>query len=102
MATAPQTTPYHRDRIREGRPLLFIPSGCANWLDLALDQPIGHQCHHREQPKQDWGRSRNRQVIPLALRLNPEMRPSFFKGYFHSPAADEPTQDLQRRMIQIG
>src|SRR5262249_15053382 len=62
---------------------------------------IGHQRHQREQSKQDRGRSRNRQVTPLALCFNPEMRASLFEGDFHSPAPNEPTQNLPRRMIKI-
>jgi hypothetical protein len=61
MATAPQTTPYDRYRISESRSLLFVPGGCANRLDLGLDQPVGHQRNHREQSEQYWRCPSNRQ-----------------------------------------
>src|SRR5215470_1765924 len=102
MATAPQTMPYHSNRIREGRRLFFIPGGRTNRLDCLLDQTIGHQSYHREQSEERGRRSSNRQVVPLTLCLYSQMSASFFKGHFHPPAADEPTQDLQRRMIKIG
>src|SRR5262245_7920501 len=102
MATAPQTSPYDRNRIREGRPLFFVPSGSANRLAFVLEQLIGHQRHQREQPKKDGRCPRNRQVVPLPLRFYSQMRSGFLKGHFHSPTTNEPTQNLQRRMIEIG
>src|SRR5215831_20093504 len=67
MATAPQTTRYDCNRIREGRRLLFVPGGSANWLNLGLDQPVSHQRLHisisaycrRKLPRQ-------RKIIPSA------------------------------------
>src|SRR5256885_10034892 len=102
MATAPQTSPYDRNRIREGRLLFFVPGGSANRPGLVLDQLIGHQRHHREQSKKGGRGPRNRQVAPLSLRFYPQMRPGFLKGHFHSPTANEPTQHLLRRMIEAG
>src|SRR5215468_6330159 len=102
MATAPQTTPDDRYRICEGRRLLFIPGGCANRLNLSLDQPVSHQCDYREQPEERRRRPSNRQVVPLSLRLYSQMRPGFLKGYLHAPPTDEPIQNLQRRMVKVG
>jgi hypothetical protein len=102
MATAPQITPYDRYRIREGRRLLFIPGGSANWLDLSLDQPVSHQRDHREQSEKYRRRSINFQIVPLSLRFHAQMRPGFLKGHFHSPTTNEPIQNLQRRTVKVG
>src|SRR5215475_96888 len=102
MATTPQTTPYDRYRIRESRSLLFVPGGCANRLDLGLDQPVGHQRNHREQSEKYRRRSSNCQIAPLALGFYSQMRPRFLECHFHSPASHEPIQNLQRRMREIG
>jgi hypothetical protein len=101
MATAPQTTPYDRYRIRESRSLLFVPGGGANWLDLGLDQPVSHQRNHREQSEKYRRRPSNRQIVPLPLRLYSQMRMRFFECHFHPPASHEPSQNLQRRMPEI-
>src|SRR5262245_12519425 len=72
MVTAPQTTPYNRNGVREGRLSLRIPSSGANKLDLPFDQAVGHQSHQREQAKKRWRRPSNRQVAPLSLRFYSE------------------------------
>src|SRR5215475_6004131 len=102
MATAPQTTPYDRYRIRESRSLLFVPGRSANWLDLGLDQLVSHQRNHRKQSEKYRRRPSNRQIIPLPLRLYPQMRPRLFECHFHPPASYEPAQNLQGRMPKIG
>src|SRR5215510_12894621 len=102
MVTAPQTTPYNRNGVREGRLSLRIPSSGANKLDLPFDQAVGHQSHQREQAKKRWRRPSNRQVAPLSLRFYSQMRPRLFETYFHSPTTHEPTQNLQRRMVEVG
>src|SRR5262249_21063831 len=90
MATAPQTTRYDCNRIREGRRLLFVPGGSANWLNLGLDQPVSHQRLHisisaycrRKLPRQ-------RRIIPsadfsvvtlfnLSLTVSTNVRPHLF------------------------
>src|SRR5262245_38122280 len=101
MVTAPQTTPYNRNGVREGRLSLRIPSSGANKLDLPFDQAVGHQSHQREQAKKRWRRPSNRQVAPLSLRFYSQMRPRLFETYFHSPTTHEPTQNLQRRMVEV-
>src|SRR5262249_16613582 len=102
MAIAPQTTRYNCDGIREGWPLLRIPSGGANRLGLPFDQTIGHESHQREQPEKYRRGPCNRQVTPLSLSLYPEMRSGLFKGDLHSPTAHEPGQDLQWGMVGVG
>src|SRR5215470_11883504 len=101
MATAPQTTPYSRDGIREGRPLLCIPGSGANRLDLPFDQPIGHQRDQREQTEKHWCGTCDSRVAPLSLSFYPEMRSGFFKGHLHTPTSHEPGQYLQWRMIGL-
>ena len=101
MATAPQTTPYSRDGIREGWPLLRIPSSGANRLDLPFDQTIGHQGDQREQPEKSRRGPSNREVAPLSLSFYPEMRSGFFKGHLHAPTPHKPGQDLQWRMAGV-
>jgi hypothetical protein len=102
MATAPQTTPYDRYRIRESRSLLFVPGSGANWLDLGLDQLVSHHRNHREQSEKYRRRPSNRQIVPLPLRLYSQMRPRLFECHFHTPASHEPIQNLQRRILEIG
>jgi hypothetical protein len=70
MATTPQTTSYHRDRVGEGRLLFCVPGGSAHRLDLTFDQPVSHQGDEREQSKKDRRCPRNRQVIPLPLSFD--------------------------------
>src|SRR5215510_762199 len=101
MATAPQTTPYSRDGIREGWPLLRIPSSGANRLDLPFDQTIGHQGDQREQPEKSRRGPSNREVAPLSLSFYPEMRSGFFKGHLHAPTPHKPGQDLQWWMAGV-
>src|SRR5262245_3305099 len=102
MATAPQTTPYDRYRIRECRRLLFVPGVSENWLDLELDQSVSHQHNHREQSEKYRRRPSNRQIVPLPLRLYSKMRPRLFECHFHPPASHEPIQNLQRPMPEVG
>src|SRR5262245_56798735 len=102
MATAPQTTPYNRYRIRESRRLLFVPGGSANRLDLGLDQPVSHQRNHREQSEKYRRRPSNRQIVPLPLRFYSQTRTGLFACRFHPPASHEPIQNPQRRMLEIG
>src|SRR5262245_28728240 len=102
MATAPQTTPYNRDGIREGWPLLRIPGSGANRLYLPFDQTISHQRDQREQTEKYWCGTCDSQVAPLSLSFYPDMRSSFFKGDFHPPTSHKPGQDLQRRVVRIG
>src|SRR5262245_38464708 len=101
MATAPQTTPYNRDGIREGGSLLRVPSSGTNRTDLPLDQAVGHQRDQRKHAEQYRRGPSNGQIIPLSLGFYPDMRSGFLKGYLHSPTAHEPGQDLQRRMIGV-
>jgi len=78
MAIAPQTTPYDRYRIREGRTLLFVQGGSTNRSDFAFDQPVSHQCDHRKQSEKYRRRSSDCQVAPLSLRFYAQMRPSLW------------------------
>src|SRR5262249_32221355 len=100
MAAAPQTTPYSRDGIREGWPLLRIPSGGANRLDHPFDQTIGHQGDQREQSEKSWRGPSNREVAPLPLNFYPEMRSGLFEGRLHAPTAQKPGQNLQWRVVR--
>src|SRR5215475_5557391 len=101
MATAPQTTPYTRNGVREGCSLLRIPSGGTNRLDLPFDQTIGHQGDQREQPEKSRRGPSNLKIVPLSLSFYPEMRSGFFKGHLHAPTAHKPGQDLHWRMIGV-
>src|SRR5882672_12647475 len=102
MATAPQTTPYDSDRVRESRMLFGVPNCLANRLGFFLDQSMRHQRHQRKQPKQDWRGSGNRQIIPLSLSFYSHVRPGFLKGHFQSPALDKPGQNLPRSVREFG
>src|SRR5262245_4081972 len=102
MVTAPQTTPYNRDGVREGWLFLRIPSSGANKLDPLFDQAVGHQSHQREQAEKRRRGPSNRQVTPLSLRFYSQVRSRLFEGYFHPPATHEPTQNLQWRMVEVG
>src|SRR6266545_3952332 len=82
MATAPNTTPDDRDRIRESRMLFGIPGGLPDRCGFALDQCVRHQCHHRKQTIQTGSGPGNRQVIPLSLSFDAQMRLRFLKGHF--------------------
>ena len=102
MGTAPQTTFYQCHCIAEGWLLFGVPGGRANHLRLVFDQGVGHQGHQRKQAEQNWRRARNRQIVPLPLRLNFKVCPRFFKGHLHSPTSNEPDQNLEWLVGQFG
>lgn len=102
MATTPPTTSYQRQRVAEGGGLFFVPDCRANDLRLVFNQSVGQQRHQREQSEQDWRRARYRQVIPLPLCFDAQMRPRFCKGHFHPPTPHKPSQNLKRRVRQFG
>src|SRR5262247_4017526 len=102
MATAPQTTPYQRNRIGEGRQFFLVPSSRANRHLLTFGRLVCHQGHDREESKQRRSCPGNRQVTPLSLRFYSYVRPGLFKGHFHAPTSHKPGQDLQRRVARIG
>jgi hypothetical protein len=101
MATIPQTTPCHRHRIGEGWLLFRIPSRRAHRYDLAFDQAVCHQRHHRKQSQNNGCRSRNRQVAPLSLRFHAQMGTRFFERDFHAPTPHKPGQNLQRCVVDM-
>src|SRR5215467_3784200 len=102
MTILPKTAPYDSNRVREGWCLFVIPSRRANRVGFALDQLIGHQCHHRIQSEQHGRCSSNRQIAPLPLAFYSDVGSGLLEGHFHSPAPNEPAQDLYRRVLQIG
>ena len=57
---------------------------------------MSQQSYQGEQSQQGWRRSLNCQVRPLALSFQTQMSAGFLKGYFESPAHDEPIQNLNR------
>ena len=102
MATAPNTTPDYRNRVRESRMPFGIPGGLPDRCGFALDQCVCHQCYHRKQSIQTGSGPGNRQIIPLSLSFDAQMRLRFFKGHLQAPATDEPGQNLQWRVRQFG
>src|SRR5215813_11544472 len=88
--------------IREGSLRLFIPSG-GQHRDFAVRmQPPHKQRDQRKQRKQARGGTRNGQLVPLALRLHPQMFTRFFKGHLDRPAHHYPLEYLFGRGVEFG
>jgi hypothetical protein len=63
---------------------------------------LAEQNDQTEQAKQGRRGSFNRQVIPLALGFDPQMRPTFLKSDLNGPAFDDISDDGRGRLLQIG
>lgn len=102
MLVRPQTTTNPGDSISEGRQLLLIPGGLPHSDLTLLLQPVSAERDQREKSQQDWCRARNRQIAPLALGFQSEMRARIFEGHLHRPAPHKPTQDFSCCVLEIG
>lgn len=52
--------------------------------------------------KEARGAALNRQIRPLSLRLDAQMRSTFFESHFNAPALDEIQDDGEARLVLIG
>src|SRR5262245_40195767 len=98
----PQMPPNQGNGISKRGANFGIPSRDPNGDDFLLEKLMGGQGDDRIEAQQRWGRSGNGSRIPLALRLQAQMRPRFFQRDFYGPATDKPGQDLLRRLIRVG
>ena len=53
-------------------------------------------------PKSAGGRSRDREVRPLPLRLDAEMVAGLLESRLHGPALNEPSENLDRSGVEVG
>jgi hypothetical protein len=60
------------------------------------------QRHDRELAQQHRRRPLDRQVRPLPLRLQPQVRTRLLEGHFHTPELDHGRQDLNRPELFLG
>ena len=102
MEMIPQLPSHQGNRVRKGGTRFAIPRCAAHAGHALFDQQMRVQRHERVEAQQRRGSTGNRTLIPLALRLQPQMGPRFFKRHFHRPAPDKPGQYLCRHMLQIG
>ena len=91
----PKVVPDQRDGVRKGWFSFGIPSRRTNRKWFILCQAMSQNGNQRKRTQQGWCCACDRQIGPLALRFNTQMRTGFFKGDFDIPAHNEPGQDLQ-------
>ena len=100
--SAPDLAAHGGEGIAEGRVLLAIPSsGYGGQARLGVEL-CREQGDEGEQAEQTGRRTRNGQVRPLTLALDPEVITHFTEGDLHLPALDEPSDDLERVTGGIG
>jgi len=78
--------PHDREDITKRRPRFVIPGRLCD-----RNGPIWMQCLSKEryqtvEAKKQRGCALNRQIGPLSLGLNPQLRTAFFKGAFQTPS----------------
>ena len=98
----PQLPPQQGYCVRKRRLRLSVPSSRTNDSSFGLHQCSACQSDFRVERHQVRRSSRYSKVIPLPLRLNPEMSAGFLKGHFHRPSSHKPRQYLLRRVIAVG
>src|SRR3954468_15793174 len=98
----PDRPPYCGEAVGEGRPLLVVP-GAGRDLDPGTAvEARRQQGDDREQPEQAWRGTGDRLVRPLPLGFDAEVVAHLAEGDFELPALDEPADDLQRLLRQVG
>ena len=81
---------HESQRIGKSGRGFVVPSGLPRRHRLMSRQRVCEQGNNGEQPQQCRSRAGNRQICPLALGFDPEMRADFVKRHFHLPTVDEP------------
>ncbi|EFH84826.1 hypothetical protein [Ktedonobacter racemifer] len=76
-------------RIGKGRQGFAVLSRLPNRKHLPSQQLMSKNGDERKQSQQCRSRARNRQIRPLALRLDPQMVTYLMKGHFQRPAQDK-------------
>src|SRR5947209_6143355 len=88
--------------IGKGRQGFAIPSRLSNRKRVAIQQLMSKDGNARKECQQGRSRAQNRQIGPLALRLDAQMSTNLMKGDFNCPAQDKPLHDLESLCILIG
>src|ERR1019366_2051708 len=87
--------------VAEGRFAFVIPRGRSR-AKAACDCGIGRpKRNERKQSEQSRRRPRDGEVGPLTLRFDAEMRAALLECRFDRPTAHEPSENLDRRCIEI-
>jgi hypothetical protein len=89
-------------RINKGGERFGVPSGLANCYRRRTHRLVSQQGHERKKPQQGRCGAQDRQVRPLALRLNPQVCAHRMESDLQRPSQDKPGQDLERSCGQIG
>lgn len=88
-------------RIRKGGLGLDIPGGLTDRQLTPTHMLVSQDGYQGEEPQQSGCGAQDRQVRPLALRLDAEMGAHFVEGNFQLPSQHEPLHDLQGVDVQI-
>ena len=94
--------PYCGEAVGEGRPLLVVPGAGLDLDPGTAVEARRQQGDDREQPEQAGRGAGDRLVRPLTLGLDAEVVAHLAEGDFQLPALDEPADDLQRLLRQVG
>src|SRR5438874_11869942 len=90
------------EHIAERRVRLGIPGGLLDRNAAIRMQCMSQEDYETVQPEEARGAAFNRQVRPLALRFDSQMRPTLLEGHFDGPAFDEVFYDLCCALRLIG
>ena len=98
----PDRPSYCGEAVREGRPLLVVPSAGRDLDPGTAVEARRQQGDDREQPEQAGRGAGDRLVRPLTLGLDAKVVTHLAEGDFELPALDESADDLQRLLRRVG
>src|SRR5215218_1061872 len=101
MCGSPQRSAHRRKSVAEGEVPFLVPGGATGPRQPANTRVAGPEGYEREQAEQSRRRACNRLVRPLPLCLHTKVPTHLCKGHLRCPAADEPTQDIERVGLQV-
>ncbi|HVB24858.1 MAG TPA: hypothetical protein VNG51_23170 [Ktedonobacteraceae bacterium] len=91
-----------RKRIRKGQQTFGVPGSLTNGKGLLIQQLLSKNGDERKECQQGGRSVCNRQLRPLALRLDAQMSTYLMKGDFQRTPQDKPLDILGRFCLLIG
>ena len=101
LESEPQRPAYRRKSVAEGEVPVLVPGSATGPSQPANTWVLGPEGHKREQAEQSRRRACNRLVRPLAFCLHAKVPAHLCKGHLRCPAADEPTQNIERISLHV-